>query len=321
MALSVLRYIFKSRSKRGFYDLNKLAENFFKEVLNITHDWNLIDLNTITLNHAAIDLGDSTARVCIQVTAENTSNKIQSTIDKFVEKTLYSDYDRLVILIITEKKNYSKNFNTQGKVSFSKQTDIWDMDDILEAIEKVPVSKLKKLEVFIQEELSSLIEYFAPPESLLKRAEKTIDLPPKNGEKLFKFLEITDEEKDESFEKLTKFYELITKKLSNRTREFLFKFMTIGNIENYSFSERITILMHTLKNKLQLSNAEFMSEYRVLQLHGIADYDEGDIQNLIYLRYCLNENVELLSSLVHMFTNEEELKEIVINCNFEKLDN
>ncbi|WP_290705343.1 SMEK domain-containing protein, partial [Amphritea sp.] len=66
MYLSVLRYIFKSRSKRGLYDLNKKAEPFFQKLFNIIYSWNLIDLNDIQANYPAIDLGDESQGVCIQ---------------------------------------------------------------------------------------------------------------------------------------------------------------------------------------------------------------------------------------------------------------
>jgi len=38
MHLSVLRYIFKSKSKLQQYDLNKAAENFFRDFLNVAFD-------------------------------------------------------------------------------------------------------------------------------------------------------------------------------------------------------------------------------------------------------------------------------------------
>ena len=67
MYLSVLRYIFKSRSKQGLFDLNKKAEPFFMRLLNLTYSWGLKDLNKIQNNYPAIDLGDNTNGICIQV--------------------------------------------------------------------------------------------------------------------------------------------------------------------------------------------------------------------------------------------------------------
>ncbi len=77
MHLSVLRYIFKSKSKRGHYDLNKASESFFRDFMNEVYGWKLANMNTIQSNYPAIDLGDKVNRICVQVTAENSSTKIK----------------------------------------------------------------------------------------------------------------------------------------------------------------------------------------------------------------------------------------------------
>ncbi|MEQ1519339.1 MAG: hypothetical protein ABL931_22925 [Usitatibacteraceae bacterium] len=39
MNLSILRYIFKAKSKQGHFDLNIQAEAFFRDVLNAVYGW------------------------------------------------------------------------------------------------------------------------------------------------------------------------------------------------------------------------------------------------------------------------------------------
>ena len=58
MYLSILRYICGSSSKQGYFDSNKSSEYFFKDMLNIIDDRELVNLNFEHKNHPAIDLGD-----------------------------------------------------------------------------------------------------------------------------------------------------------------------------------------------------------------------------------------------------------------------
>jgi len=88
LSLSVLRYIIKSRSKRGLYDLNRQSESFFANVLNISEGWNLKNLNHATKDHPAVDLGDDALGICVQVTSENRAEKIHLTISQLFSKNL-----------------------------------------------------------------------------------------------------------------------------------------------------------------------------------------------------------------------------------------
>lgn len=95
----------------NFYDINIVAEDFFAELLNLIYGYNLKNLNVVEKNAIAIDLFDEKKRLCIQVTSDNSSEKIKETIHKFIEKLNYSKYDRLVVLILTKKKKYTTAFD------------------------------------------------------------------------------------------------------------------------------------------------------------------------------------------------------------------
>ena len=192
MKLSVLRYMFKARSKRQLFDLNKQAEDFFKTVLNQACGYDLINVNYEKANATAIDLGDKSKRICIQVTAQDDSEKIKSTIRKFIDHKLYKDYDRLVFLMIGGKKVYTTAFNTEKKFEFDKNKDIWDIDYVLEEIERMKLADLKILSEFIGEELFPITQALAPPNSLLARAEPVIEKPPANAKKFFDYLKIEE---------------------------------------------------------------------------------------------------------------------------------
>lgn len=87
----------------GQTDINKGAEDFFCQLLNIGWGLNLKNMNSIQANYPAIDLGDSVAHVCVQVTSENTSTKLSDTLKKFSENKLDNKYNRLIFLVISDK--------------------------------------------------------------------------------------------------------------------------------------------------------------------------------------------------------------------------
>ena len=65
----------KSRAKLQLMDLNRYLEDFFKEVLNTTLDYKLINLNEDRSNNPGLDLGDEVAEVAFQITSTKSSEK------------------------------------------------------------------------------------------------------------------------------------------------------------------------------------------------------------------------------------------------------
>jgi len=56
-------------------------------------------MDKVRANYPAIDLGDAKRKVAYQITTEKRANKIQSTLDKFIQHKLNETYDTLKILI------------------------------------------------------------------------------------------------------------------------------------------------------------------------------------------------------------------------------
>lgn len=142
----------------NFYDINIVAEDFYAQLLNLIYGINLYNLNAYEKNAPAIDLGDKKTRISIQVTSDNDSKKIKKTIDKFIEYKHYLNYDRLIVLMLTKKKNYSVNFDTKSKFKFDKKSDIIDYLDLMKAINKKDTQELEEISSFLERELTSKIE-------------------------------------------------------------------------------------------------------------------------------------------------------------------
>ena len=89
----------RGATSMGRTDINKVAESvlipLFKEVYGYT---NLRNLNEVEkTNYPAIDLGDETARVAVQITSTTDIEKIKDTLRGFVEHKLYEKYDKLIV--------------------------------------------------------------------------------------------------------------------------------------------------------------------------------------------------------------------------------
>lgn len=158
----------------NLYDINIVAEDFFSGLLNLIYGYNLKNVNFAEKNASAIDLFDKINKVAIQVTSDNTSKKINHTIKEFNKKEYYKLYDRLIILILTQKKNYTTEFNTDGKFSFDKTKDIWDVKDLMECIRGLDTEKIKEISYYLSREWCD--KNYVIKETQASEVETIIDL-------------------------------------------------------------------------------------------------------------------------------------------------
>lgn len=157
-ALGILSYQVENRNTINLYDINILSENFYKDLLNLVYGYELVNLNTIDKNASAIDLGDKSKKISIQVTSDNSSTKIKKTIDKFIEYKLYEDYNILIILILVKKKSYTTIFDTNSKFIFDKSKHIMDYTDLVKYLDTQELSKLKLISDFLESELNNKVD-------------------------------------------------------------------------------------------------------------------------------------------------------------------
>lgn len=155
-SLMVLASTINSKNKLFLTDDNKWSEVFFRDLLNDVCSYKLVNLNVKEANYAGIDLGDSTNRVCVQVTASNTSTKIQDALSTSDKYKRYEEYDTPIILIIGFKKNYSSIFVSKFS-NFDKDTCIWDIHTILKKISQLNSDQTKKLADFLDKELEGVV--------------------------------------------------------------------------------------------------------------------------------------------------------------------
>jgi hypothetical protein len=173
-------------------DTNVVAENFYRDLLNLVYGYHLKNANHEKQNTAVIDLFDEDKHLAIQVTSDNSSTKIHDTINSFNEGSPYKSYNRLIMLIITTKRDFPKaKFNNIGNSLFSKDNDIIDVSTILKDISDFKLDKLQQIETFIVNEVSLKIPFH-------KRNKESNEV-----ETIMKLIEYlsANSEVDESFEK------------------------------------------------------------------------------------------------------------------------
>lgn len=134
-------------------DLNISAEDICCGLLNLIFDWRLENANADKQNYTAIDLIDWDEGVAVQVTSENTSKKIKETIKKLEGQAYVEKIDRLIVLLLREKKDYSSAFESD-----EFDVEIMDLYTLSEQIEHKSVKKLSEISKYLDDELSSLFD-------------------------------------------------------------------------------------------------------------------------------------------------------------------
>ena len=151
--LSILTVRVKLETAVGHTDINHEAEDFYCGLLNTAFGWNLTNLNELQMNFPAIDLADRENRIAVQVTSTEGRKKVQDTLDRFFEKKLDRDYDRLIVLIIGEKPNYRGAFALEGELDFDKNRDIWDTAVLTQRIDSLPQNQLNLIDAYLDAQL------------------------------------------------------------------------------------------------------------------------------------------------------------------------
>jgi hypothetical protein len=132
-------------------DINKHAEDFYRELLNLVYGYDLKNINIEEQNATAIDLGDEKQKIAIQVTSTQSLEKIKKTFSSFIGKKLNEKYDRLVVLNIREKLNHrTKAIGKDGEFQFKVDEDLWDVSTLLKNIGSKDVAHIQQVVDFLK---------------------------------------------------------------------------------------------------------------------------------------------------------------------------
>ncbi|WP_160162759.1 SMEK domain-containing protein [Halanaerobium saccharolyticum] len=197
-SLSQLRLSITPRNKLGYTNLNIYCEDFFKEIINIIEEINLINLNQEKPNYPGIDLGDKNARVAYQITTDKSTSKVKETLTNISskDKELYDDF---YIFIIGEKQGQytlkNKYLEIANEINFDKKDNIIDLNYIYKKTTSLSLDNLEKVYTLIKRDLMRVQAELEIPDvnnnyenEIFKYLEKRTYSKPKNSIKLFNFL-------------------------------------------------------------------------------------------------------------------------------------
>ena len=148
--LNVFAAVVKTRSRANLTDANNILEHITARFLNALFGWNLRNLNLATMNYPAADLGDTEAKIAVQVTNMESSEKIRSTVSRARKYKLGTSYKRLIIFFLLPRR---PRFPQGLRLPSVLKVEAWDLADLLKEMEGMKLSALEKAANVLKEEL------------------------------------------------------------------------------------------------------------------------------------------------------------------------
>jgi hypothetical protein len=152
MHLTVLAYNIENSNQRNLQDINIYAENIASGLLNLLWDTNLIDLNRdISGNFPAIDLSDEESGLFIQVTSDDSLDKIRGTVkkSKTVAEQKQVTISPKILLLRFKKPQRTRTFKLEKNVNFNDE-DVICLNDLAHQIQNQELSKKSNILDYIK---------------------------------------------------------------------------------------------------------------------------------------------------------------------------
>ena len=151
---------------QGKMDINHDAEDFYCGLLNILFTNNSVhsfadkevqlhNMNSIQMDYPAIDLGDERNRLCVQITSSEHREKVRTTLKKFFAHNLDATYDRLIVLMIGTKDEFTKKFDVERNFDFDANRDVWDTNRLGAEIGKLSDERRQILASYIDDRVET----------------------------------------------------------------------------------------------------------------------------------------------------------------------
>ena len=149
--LNLLSVQLKTRSRASLTDANHSLEYVMERFFNALFGWNLVNINTEQANYPAADLGDRTRRIAVQVTNEETSQKIKETREKSITYNLGVEFDLLIIFFLLPRRPMTPKNLLQP--TDKPQIECRDLADLLKQMLGMEIAALTKGLQVLDEEL------------------------------------------------------------------------------------------------------------------------------------------------------------------------
>ena len=142
------------RCRLNLTDLPIYLEDYFCTILNIVRGTALVNRNTDEANAPGIDLADPAAEEYWQVTVQNTSAKINGTLEKASQESLPKG-SVYVLIIGSKQSSYSAvDAGSAETLGFRVADHVWDLSDLAKATVSLPLDRLRDLYDYVRAEES-----------------------------------------------------------------------------------------------------------------------------------------------------------------------
>lgn len=149
----------KIENSNGELSINRAAENIIAGLLNIIFDSNLKNLNTEIKNYPAIDLGDKSKKLAVQVTVTDKSNdKVRKMLKRIKENKMYEPYEVFYFFIISTEKQVLAQEKADEiiceKFKFPVKN-IININDVYEMLQNEDLARIIKVRKYLERHLES----------------------------------------------------------------------------------------------------------------------------------------------------------------------
>lgn len=145
-------YVNKVNSIRLF-DVNILAETFFRDLLNLIFQLNLVNINDDEPNAPYIDLIDNDTKNIIQITSNNKKTKIVDTVT-WADIKYWEKWFKLQIIIFGKSAVKNQNI-ANSRLNFKSDDNVLDTKKILGILSTKSAEQLKPIYEFLKKEITS----------------------------------------------------------------------------------------------------------------------------------------------------------------------
>ncbi|HGL6555187.1 TPA: SMEK domain-containing protein [Enterobacter roggenkampii] len=321
-AFSLLSTVITFNSKQGLFDINKTLESVLIQILNKTYNLSLNNLNIEKHNHPAVDLGDISSGLAIQVTSDGSKDKFVKTMDMLVKHDLHNIYNEVWMLIIS-------NDPIQHHTKKGFITHVRNLSDLAKSICEKPSPEFDYLYNICEKEFG--VYFPGRNASILKPTQIASINPNINIDKfistngidlVYEYANITIEDIRDDLILLKN----TISQLNEEQRWFLFRALehTIKN-ENGKYIETCKIPKSIIYSGK--SQSERLAIWEIIDslIHmNLAYYDEEDynLQTPVFGIYFKKGKYEdfdyfpALSTFIKKTSQLHNLEKLIVNCDF-----
>ncbi|MEC4004899.1 SMEK domain-containing protein [Flavobacterium sp. SUN052] len=178
-SFAAIKAMIEMENKVNNMSLNTVLETPFLEILNKCYGYDLENANKIKHNYDAVDGIDEKNNIYVQVTSTFSTTKIESTIDKIIEKNLLKPDSNLIFMFLKDRAALTSAFQNKiekkigNRFKFDFEKGLISTTDIFKALsDDINIDKLIK----VDEILNSVLDgYMIKSLNLFERIGLSFD--------------------------------------------------------------------------------------------------------------------------------------------------